>query len=131
MSAEKNVNYVIKRAGIFLLTVLMMTIFAFPVYAAPEIKDVEYEGKGKVEVEFRSKDVQYRKLKVTVKDSSGKTYKVRILGKERDDVDFRIVGYKAGTTYKFTIKGVRRKGEKKYSSLKGKVWIPIGCKLTG
>ena len=37
---------------------------------------------------------------------------MRILSKEKDNVDFKIVGYKAEKTYTFTIKGVRRKGKK-------------------
>ena len=37
---------------------------------APKVKDVEYEGKGVVQVEFRH-DVRYRNVNVTVKDAEG------------------------------------------------------------
>ena len=65
--------------------------------AAPKVSEVEYEGKGKVEVSFKKK-VQYKNLKLTVKGKGGKKVSARITGKDHDDVDFKIIGYQYGQT---------------------------------
>ena len=103
-----------------LLTVLFIvmtvlctaTVFATPctVGAAPDIKKIDYEGKGRIDIDF-AQAVQYKNVKVTVKDANGKKYKVKI-------------SYKAGKKYTFTISGIRVKGETKYGSVKGSFKIP-------
>lgn len=120
------------RLPIAMLLSLMLTLSmtAVPSFAgsAPSIEDVEYEGSGKVDVEFYG-DVQYKKTKVTVKDSSGKKYSASILHKDDDDIKFKIKKYKTGKTYKFTISGIKRYGASKYTSVKGKVKIPASGKV--
>lgn len=66
------------------LVISVMTIMATTVpalAATPTIEKTEYEGAGYVEVDF-TRNVQYKNAKVSVKDSSGKSYKATI--KERD-----------------------------------------------
>lgn len=109
---------------IFVTAAMMIMTAAVPASAAsPKNESVKYEGKGKVEVEFRSK-VKYRNASVTVKDTSGKKYSAYIVDRDSNDLDFRIRNYKAGKTYKFTIKGVKKRGTSKYGSVTGTVKIP-------
>lgn len=90
---------------------------------APKKEEVKYEGDGKVEVEFIG-DVQWKKPKVYVKDSSGKKYATKIVKKDDDEIEFRVVKYKNGKKYNFTIKGVKIYGTKSYGTVKGKFTIP-------
>lgn len=111
-----------------MLPLMLMIIFALgaasaPADAAATIKETEYEGNGRVEVNFASR-VKYKNLKVIVKNKAGKTQKVRILEKDNDELEFKILNYKQGQTYTFTIKGIRKKGEKKYGSVSGSVQLP-------
>ncbi len=113
----------IKRTPVFALAILAAWMLChMPVQAATHVKEAEYEGNGKMEVNFTSK-VRYKNLKVQVKD--GKTSKkVKILKKDKDELEFRIAGYKPGKTYTFKITGVYKKGEKKASTLTGSIMIP-------
>ena len=72
------------------LTLVVLTLIsaAIPAMAASaSIRKTEYEGSGKVEVDFK-KDVQYKNAKVTVKDSSGKSYTAKITEKDEDDLKY-------------------------------------------
>jgi hypothetical protein len=112
------------RALICMLTIMIWIMAtAVPAMAAPSVKEAEYEGNGRVEVEFKTK-VSYKDLKVTVKDSKGKTYTAKIIEKDNDDLTFVIKGYKTGRTYTYTISGIKKKSESKYGKLTGKVTIP-------
>lgn len=88
------------------------------------IQKTTYEGSGKVEVDFRY-DVDFRhNVKVTVKDNTGATYATKILDWDDDELEFRILNYKAGRTYTYTIVGVRPDGTTAYNRISGKVTIP-------
>ena len=91
--------------------------------AAPIVEDVDYEGSGRVEVEFYGK-VQYKNVKVKVKDTSGKSYTASIINKDSDDIKFRIKNYKTGKTYKISVKGVRERGTSAYGTATCKLKIP-------
>lgn len=91
--------------------------------AAPSVEDVEYKGKGRVEVDFHG-DVSYKRVKITVKDTNGKKYKVKSIRKDDDDIKFTIKNFKKGRTYRITIKAVKSWRTRKYSSVKCKVKIP-------
>ena len=102
---------------------VMVALTSVAAWASPKIKNIDYEGKGKVEVEFKTK-VRYGNLKVTAHDASGKKYKTRITDRDADDLNFKILGYKKGKKYTFKISGIRKKSETAYSSVKGTVKIP-------
>lgn len=103
---------------------LSFTTAALPTFAsAPTIEEVKYEGSGRVEVEFRH-DVDYHKSRVTVKDSSGKSYRVSILDRDDDELVFKIREYKKGKKYSFKITGIRKEHTKSYKTVKGSVSIP-------
>lgn len=105
-----------------------LTLAPVSAYSAPSIEDVEYEGNGRVDVEFWQ-DVSYRNCKVKVKDTKGNSYKTTILERDDDGITFRIKKYKTGRTYNFTVKGVKVWGTDKYKSVKGKVKIPSAGKV--
>ena len=120
-----------RSAAAFLVAAAMaMGMMTVPAAAAsaPEIEDVSYDGKGKVEVDFVG-HVEYKNCKVTVKDTKGKSYKATIIEKDNDDLDFKIKKYKTNRTYKFTIKKIRKAGSSSWTSVKGKVKIPKSSKV--
>ena len=110
-------------SGLFSAFLIAMMLFTVTVLAAPSVKKTDYEGKGKFEVVFSGR-VQYKNVKVTVKDAAGKKQSVKIVDKDRDDIEFRIANYKPGKSYTYHIKGIRSYGEKNYSTISGKVSIP-------
>lgn len=97
------------------------------VYAAsgkPSIEKTEYEGRGRVEVEFYG-NVRYSNAKVTVKKlSTGQTYTADILKKDSDDIEFRSPSYTSGCKYKYTISGIKRYGAGSYTSVSGYFRVP-------
>ena len=106
------------------ISCLMIISMAVPTFAAaPKKEHVKYEGSGKVEVEYIG-HVKYKNSKITVKDTSGKKYKVTVLERDNDETRFKIKNYKAGKTYKFTISGVKKAGTSKYGKVTGSVKIP-------
>ena len=80
------------------------------------IKKVKYDRRDKeLEIEFKT-NVQYKNLKVTVKDASGKSYKVSKIEKDSDEVEVRVKGLKKGVKYTVTVSGVRAEGASGYGS---------------
>ncbi len=115
-----------RRIRTFICTMMVMMwviLSAVPALASPRIKDAEYEGNGKVEVDFRSK-VNYKNVKVTVKDNKGAKYSTKIVEKDSDDLTFVIKSFKKGRTYTYTIAGVKKTSEKNYGQVTGKIAIP-------
>ena len=110
-----------------LITSLLLTfgLAAGPVSAAsaPKIEEIDYDGGGKVEVEFYG-NISYHNSSVTVKDANGKSYRARIIKRDDDDIKFQIYNYKKGMKYRFTIRGIARQGSSNYTSVSGKVKIP-------
>ena len=95
-------------ASMLAFAMAFSTLLVMPVSAAaPQKKSIKYEGYGKVELEFRSK-VQWKNAKVTVKDSTGKAYSVKILNKDNDEIEFKILQFKQGQKYTCTVSGVRQ-----------------------
>ena len=120
---KKNMFGTIRIASVFAAALMALQIFTAPVLAAPKTARVKYEKNGVVEVDFRGK-VQYRNLQVSVKDSTGKAYAVRINDRDDDELEFTIRNYKAGMKYSYVISGIRAKGEKSYGKVTGVVSIP-------
>ena len=123
MLMKKNNKNMVKRMLVTLMIAVWTVVAAVPAFAAPKIKKAEYEGKGRVEVDFNSK-VKYQNVKVTVKDDKGASYSTAINEKDNDDLTFTIKNFKTGRTYTYTISGVRKSGEKSYGNVTGKVTIP-------
>ena len=83
------------QVALSVMLVLVIGLGVTPTFAAAPTKEkVKYLGNGKVEVDFRQ-DVNYKKTKVSVKDTSGNTYKVSIYERDDDELKFRIKNYKA------------------------------------
>lgn len=95
--------------------------------ASPTVEDVEHKGKGRVEVDFYGK-VRYKNLKVSVKDTSGRKYRVARVRRDDDDVKFTIRNYKVGKTYRITVKGVKMAGTNSFGKATAKLKIPKGAK---
>ncbi len=119
----KKTNLFKKSAAALLAAALLISTAASAFASAPAIKKAEYEGKGKVDVDFTEK-VAYKDVTVTVKDSAGSSYTAVILDKDNDDIEFRIKNYKEGKTYTFTISGIKVKGTTEYGKVSGQVKIP-------
>ena len=84
------------------------------------IKKVKYDRQDReLEIAFKT-NVEYRNLKVTVKDASGKSYKVSKIEKDRDEVEVRVAGLKKGVKYTVTVSGVRAAGTSGYGSISRK-----------
>ena len=87
---------------------------------APKVESVEFETGKKIDVDFTGK-VQYKNVKVTVKDKAGNSYKTVDMDKGKDSITVRVPSIKAGKDYKVTVSGVRKKGTGAY----GKVTAPL------
>ena len=108
-----------KRIVSMVLALAMILSLSVNVFAAaPVIEDVEYEGRGLVEVEFK-KDVRYKNVKVTVKNAAGTKMTAKIVDKDEDDLTFFVKNLKPGAKYTFTISGVRAGRTGSYQTVKG------------
>ncbi|MGX8714287.1 MAG: PepSY domain-containing protein [Lachnospiraceae bacterium] len=110
-------------ASLMLVLTLLLTLSASVFASSPTIRKTTYEGKGIVEVDF-TRRVRYKDVKVTVKDNDGKAYKTVIVEKDKDDLEFKILKYQKGKTYKFTITGIKVRGSQTYGKVTGTVKIP-------
>ena len=86
----------------------------------PLIKEIEYDAKDReMEIEF-VKRVQYRNLKVTIRDAAGNTVKCRIDEKNAKEIELVIPGgLKHGAKYTVTISGIRPRGSGSYGTVQG------------
>ena len=83
----------------------------------PTIKEVEFDARhDNLEIDFATA-VQYRNLKVTVKDAAGKKLSVWNIEKDPDELDMDIDGMISGKKYTVTVSGVRVKGVGSYTSV--------------
>ena len=104
-----------------LVTILSLSVPAMA--AAPETLKAEYEGRGYVEVDFKTK-VQYKNASVTVKDPAGKKLAAKITEKDDDGITFYVKSLKPDTTYSFTISGIRKGQSGSYGTIKGSFKTP-------
>lgn len=112
-----------KWIALLLVIVSLLSLSAPAMAAAAVIQKVEYDGNGKVEVDWR-KNVQYKSAKVSVKDSDGKSYTAKIQEKDKDDLTFKVSSIAAGKSYSFTISGVRAGKSGSYGSVSGSFKVP-------
>ena len=81
----------------------------------PTIQTVNYDSRDKeLEIEFATV-VQFKNVKVTIKDASGKKLKISKLEKGQDDLEMMVAGMDKGKTYTVTVYGVRVKGVGNYT----------------
>jgi len=119
-----------KKWATMMLLLVVMTAQSIPAMAAAaSIKKTEYEGSGIVDVDFK-KNVQYKNAKVTVKDSDGKSYTVKIREKDNDDLKFKVSNIAAGKTYSYTISGVRSGKSGSYGKVSGSFKVPQAAAKT-
>ena len=113
-----------KRLFAAILALTMVLSLSIPALAvSPDMKKVEYEGRGYVEVDFKTK-VQYKNVSVTVKDPAGKALTAKITDKDDDDITFYVKGLKPGVKYDFTISGVRKGQSGSYGKVSGTFKTP-------
>ena len=86
----------------------------------PTIKKVKYDPTDReLEVDFAT-NVQFKNLKVTVKDATGKKLTVRHIVKSADELDMSVKGMVVGQSYTITVSGVRVKGVGSYVTISKK-----------
>ena len=82
------------------------------------VKSIEYDEKDR-EVEFSfAKAVQWKASKVEITDGK-KKYSVKITEKNRKELEVKVKKLKKGKVYQFTITGIRKKGDTKYTKISG------------
>lgn len=91
--------------------------------AAPEVFRAEYEGFGRVEIDFRN-DVDYRDLSVEVTDPQGIAQSVTILEMDDDDLTFSIDNILPETVYTYTVSGIREGRDGEFGSITGEIVTP-------
>ena len=107
-----------------ILIMMLVMATAIPAMAAPRVEEAQYQGYGKVEVDFAS-DVKFKNVKVTLKDNKGAEYSAANIKRiDSDSMAFTIRNYKKGRTYTYTISGIKRSADKNYGTVKGTVQIP-------
>ncbi len=85
----------------------------------PEIRKVTYDPEDReLEVEFATR-VQFRNLKVTVKDADGRPLTVTRTERGNDDLELRLKGVVPGARYTVTVSGVRVRGKGGYTTVSG------------
>ena len=113
-----------KRFLAVVLAMVVMLCSAVPALAAaPDLEKADYEGRGYVEVDFRTR-VQYKNVEVQVMDAAGKPLAVRITEKDDDDMTFYVKGLKPGKAYTFTISGIRNGRSGSYGMVTGTFKTP-------
>jgi hypothetical protein len=113
-----------KRLFAAILALTMILCLSIPALAvSPEVRKAEYEGRGYVEVDFKTR-VQYKNVSVTVKDPAGNALTAKITDKDDDDITFYVKGLKPGVKYDFTISGVRKGQSGSYGKVSGTFKTP-------
>ena len=69
-----------------------------------------------LEIDFAT-DVEYKNLKITVRDADGNKLLIYNIEKDPDNLDMDVEGMVVGKTYTITVSGVRVKGVGSYTSV--------------
>lgn len=113
-----------KKIFALLLVAAALVSLAVPALAeVPEIKRVEYDGRGYVEVDFVY-DVQYSNVQVNVVDATGFSYSAVVRELDEDDISFVVESIVPGKEYNFSISGVRSGFSGEYESVSGSFVVP-------
>lgn len=93
--------------------------FRTPSYSAPEIEELDYDAEDReLDIDFTTR-VQFKNLKVAVKDADGRAVTVQKIKKGKDDIEVKLRGVVPGETYSVTVSGVSVKGKDSYASVTG------------
>lgn len=91
------------------------------------VEKVEYDfddSDDSIEIDFAT-NVKYKSsAKVTVKDSTGKTYTASLHDYDKDDCSINVSNLKSNKTYTVTLTGIKKSSASKYGSLSVKFTIP-------
>lgn len=91
------------------------------------VEKVEYDlddSDESIEIDFAT-NVKYKSsAKVTVKDTTGKTYPATIIDYDKDDCSIHVSNLKSNKTYTVTLTGIKKSSASKYGSLSIKFTIP-------
>lgn len=123
-----------KLSAIAIAAVLLLTFAAYA--AAPEVFRAEYEGNGRVEIDFRG-DVSYNNLTIEAapvqaasadffadEQPLGEPAVVTIVELDDDELTFVIADILDDTTYSFTVSGIRQGRSGDYGSITGQFTTP-------
>lgn len=114
--------------SLVLIAAVVLTIAEIPAQAGSVVKEIEYNGNGRVGVEFNT-DIVYPSLKITVKTAAGKSLPIRITRKSSRALRIIVTGFKQGQAYTVTVSGIRRKSGGSNLKVSGKIYTPTfkGC----
>lgn len=91
------------------------------------VKEVDYDLNDRhenIELEFSGTVKRKASSKVTVKDTSGKSYKTSIHDYDSNDLSLDVAGLKAGKTYTVTITNIKKSSASSYGTLSVKFTVP-------
>lgn len=111
-----------------LIAAVVLTLAEIPAQAGSVVEEIEYNGNGRVGVEFNT-DIVYPSLKIVVKTAAGKSLPIRITRKSSRVLRIIVSGFKQGQAYTVTVSGIRRKCGRRNLKVSGKIYTPTykGC----
>ena len=107
-----------------LAAVMVLGLNMMPAQADARIESVDYEGNGRIEVEFKTPVRYYRTFRVAAHNTAGKQMGTEIIKKGEDELLFRIIGAQPGQTYIFVDNGIRKQGESVKTRITRRITIP-------
>ena len=107
-----------------LAAVMVLGLNMMPAQADARIESVDYEGNGRIEVEFKTPVRYYRTFRVAAHSTAGKQMGTEIIKKGEDELLFRIIGAQPGQTYIFVVNGIRKQGESVKTRITRRITIP-------
>ena len=107
-----------------LAAVMVLGLNMMPAQADARIESVDYEGNGRIEVEFKTPVRYYRTFRVAAHNTAGKKMGTEIIKKGEDELLFRIIGAQPGQTYIFVVNGIRKQGESVKTRITRRITIP-------
>ena len=85
-----------------------------------KVKDIDFDAEDQeVEFEFNGR-VYWKSPSVIIKDAAGNTYSAVVKETGKKDIEVKVNGLKNGETYTYAISGVKKKGDKGYTTVYGK-----------
>lgn len=83
---------------------------------ALRVEEIDYDADDReLSVEFRGR-IQYKNVKVTLKDSAGKSSSVTICELDDDEIEMRVGRLRRGKSYTIKISGIKARGAAAYTT---------------